>query len=179
MMFSFIGERLVLMCRRNVALALAMLLLVATGTVRSAGSPWSATANAVGQTGSPSSEATGLTRLIPPLPASFYGAVTVDGADVPAGTHVSAWIDGVRYATTEAFVYEGRSTYAVDVPADDPATPVVEGGRPGDTTAFQVGGLKAEQTAAWRGGTNTELDLTASSVELFLPLISRGGTQGD
>ncbi|MFQ5858192.1 MAG: hypothetical protein ACE5LU_21525, partial [Anaerolineae bacterium] len=93
------------------------------------------------------------TLLIPPLPASFYGTVTVAGADVPAGIPVSAWIDGVMHAETNTFRHEGRTMYAVDVPGDDPATPEVEGGRPGDTVVFHVGGLKADQTAVWQGGT--------------------------
>jgi len=36
----------------------------------------------------------------PPLPASFYGTMQMDGAGVPAGTLVSAWINGVEYAET-------------------------------------------------------------------------------
>jgi len=107
--------------------------------------------------------------LIPPLPASFYGTVTVDGVDVPAGTPVSAWIAGVRYAETETFLYQGRAMYALDVPADDPATPEVEGRRPCDTIVFHIGELKAGQTAAWQGGTNTELHLTAAG-----PLVCGG-----
>ena len=117
--------------------------------------------------------------LIPPLPASFYGTVKVSGADAPEGTPVSAWINEVMYAATDAFTFDGQSMYAIDVPADDPATPERDGGRPDDTIAFHVGGLKAEQTAVWHGGTNTELDLTATSIRLFLPLVSRIGTQGD
>lgn len=115
----------------------------------------------------------------PPLPASFYGTVTLDGADVDAGTLVSAWINGITYAETQAFFYQSQSMYAVDVPADDPATPEVEGGRPGDTLVFRIGELPADQTATWRGGSNSRLDLTATSVRLFLPLVSCIGTQGN
>jgi hypothetical protein len=109
------------------------------------------------------------------MPASFYGTVTVNGADAPEGTPVSAWIDGVRYATTDAFTFDGRSMYALDVPADDPATPELDGGRPGDTIVFHIGGLKADQVAVWQGGTNTGLDLTAASWRVFFPLVRRQG----
>jgi len=122
------------------------------------------------------------------MPASFYGTVTVNGTDAPEGTPVSAWIDGVRYATTDAFTFDGRSMYALDVPADDPATPEVDGGRPGYTIVLRIGGLKADQTATWHGGTNSRLDLTAAGplvcgremgCVVFLPLVSLGETQGN
>jgi hypothetical protein len=71
-----------------------------------------------------------------------------------------------------------RGPYALSVPADDPATPGVEGGRPGDSIVFYIGGLRAEQTAVWRGGTNTRLDLTAVSARVFLPLVSLKRTEG-
>jgi hypothetical protein len=115
--------------------------------------------------------------LIPPLPSSFYGTVAVDGAGVPAGTRVSAWIHGVKYAEAPAFLFEDQSFYALSVPADGPATSEVEGGRPGDTIVFHIGGLKADQTGVWRGGTNTRQDLTATSVRLFLPLVSHIGAR--
>ncbi|MFQ5341314.1 MAG: hypothetical protein ACE5F6_07180 [Anaerolineae bacterium] len=115
----------------------------------------------------------------PPMPASFYGTVTVNGTDAREGTRVSAWIEGVRYATTETFTFDGRAMYALGVPADDPATPEVDGGQPGDTIVFHVGGLKAAQAAAWQGGANSRLDLTSASARLFLPLVSRVGSQGN
>jgi hypothetical protein len=81
---------------------------------------------------------------LPPLPSSFYGTVKVDGANVPLGTIVSAWINGVWYA--------------------DPATPgTIEGGVEGDTVVFHIGGLEADETGTWHSGTNVQLNLTAST----------------
>jgi hypothetical protein len=57
--------------------------------------------------------------------------------------------------------YEGQAFYAINVPADDPATSQVEGGRVGDIIVFQVAGAPTGQTAIWRGGGNSRLDLVA------------------
>jgi len=162
-------------------LVVGSLLAVTTGMVVLGSGLHNATASDVSQVSSTSASTIDIpgSAAPPPMPASFYGTVTVNGTDAPEGTPVSAWIDGVRYATTDAFTFDGRSMYALDVPADDPATPEVDGGRPGDTIVFHVGGLKADQTAAWQGGTNTEMNLAAASARLFLPLVSRVESQGN
>ncbi|MEM7130085.1 MAG: discoidin domain-containing protein [Chloroflexota bacterium] len=98
----------------------------------------------------------------PPLPASLYGIVTLNEADIPAGTTVSAWINGVQYAEISSAMGDGRSVFLMDVPADDPDTTAVEGGVAGDTIIFQVDGVQADQTAVWAGGTHVRLDLTAT-----------------
>ncbi|MFQ5593659.1 MAG: hypothetical protein ACE5HA_05885 [Anaerolineae bacterium] len=154
-------------------LVVGSLLAVTTGMVVLTSESHSAATGHVSQAESASAWAMGAVKQTapPPLPASFYGTVTVNGADAPEGTPVSAWIDGIRYATTDAFIFDGRSMYAMDVPGDDPATPEVDGGRPGDTIVFHVGGLKAGQTATWQGGTNTALDLTVTRWRVLLPLV--------
>ena len=69
----------------------------------------------------------------PPLPAVFYGAATLDDANVAPGTLVSAWIGGVKYAETPVLFVDGHSVYRIDVPGDDPDTPGgVEGGQEGE-----------------------------------------------
>lgn len=115
--------------------------------------------------------------LIPPLPASFYGTVTQNGVDVAEGTPVSAWIDGICYATTLVFNYGGHTMYALDVPADDPGTPERDGGRVGDTIVFRLAGLPAAPTATWHGGTNTRLDLATNNHRYFLPLLRKEVTE--
>ena len=40
----------------------------------------------------------------PPVPSGFNGTVKVNGVNVAAGSRVSAWINGVEYAYTEAYV---------------------------------------------------------------------------
>ena len=110
----------------------------------------------------------------PSMPSSFYGLVEGNGASVPLGTIISAWINGVQYAETLSLSYDGNSVYAMDVPADDPGTPgTIEGGLEGDLVEFKVGGIKANQTGIWHGGTNQELNLSIMITleRFYLPLI--------
>ena len=78
--------------------------------------------------------------LFPPLPSSFYGSVTVNGADVPEGTSVQALVNGQVFAETLVQVYQGGSVYVLTVPGDDPTTSEVEGARDGELIQFQVEG---------------------------------------
>lgn len=95
----------------------------------------------------------------PPLPATFWGAVTLRGAPVAAGLPISATIGGVAYGWTTTQPVDGQSLYGLDVPADDPATPAIEGGRSGEVVAFFVAGQPATPTGNWQGGRSQRLDL--------------------
>lgn len=105
----------------------------------------------------------------PPLPATFYGAVTLNGVDAPEGTPVWALIDGVTMAESAVFLFEGRSVYVLDVPGDDPDTPQAEGGTEGAVMRFEIGNMVADQTATWQEGASTELNLTAASLPTATP----------
>jgi hypothetical protein len=101
---------------------------------------------------------------LPQLPSSFNGTVKVDGANVAAGTVVSARINGVQYSSSTVTTYLGDTVYFFDVPGDDPSTPsVVEGGVEGNTIVFSIGGTIADQTGIWHSGTSVELNLTATT----------------
>jgi hypothetical protein len=106
---------------------------------------------------------------IPPLPSSFWGTVKVNNANVPDGTLVQALIAGQLYAEGFTQVHQGESFFTLDVLGDDTGTTVLDGGREGDAIQFKIGGISADQTAVWHGGTNLRLDLTAASSE---PLIA-------
>lgn len=110
-------------------------------------------------------------RAVPPLPSTFYGTVKVDGANVPNGTVVSAWIDGVNYGEGLTFLSDGHSTYFFDVRGDDTDTPEKDGGVEGDIIHFRIGSLEADQTGVWHSGTVVQLNLTATSgpVATFTP----------
>jgi len=102
---------------------------------------------------------------IPPFPSSFYGTVKANNENVPDGTLVQALIGGQVYAKGFTQTYQGNSVFALDVPGDDTDTATMDGGRDGDIVQFKVGGAAADQTAAWRVGTNVALNLTVSSSE--------------
>ena len=108
------------------------------------------------------------------MPSSFYGLAEENGASVPIGTVISAWINGVKYAETACISYNGKSVYSLDVPADDPGTPgITEGGIEGDVVLFKIGDIEANQSGIWHGGTNQELDLSIiiRLEKVYLPLI--------
>ena len=95
----------------------------------------------------------------PPEVYSPWGRVTIDGEPAADDTAVTAWIDGVQYASTLTI----NGWYSIDVPADDPETPAKEGGENGDTVVFRVDGLVADQTGAWVSLAAPWIDLTVST----------------
>jgi hypothetical protein len=82
----------------------------------------------------------------------FWGPVTVNGADVPDGTVISVWLEGPSVGpwTTTTYTQEGASRYAIDIPADDPATPAKDGAVAGDQVYFSVGGTTVPGAATWK-----------------------------
>lgn len=82
----------------------------------------------------------------------FYGQVTVNGAGVPDGTVVSAWLESPSVGpwTTTTYTKNGASCYAIDIPADDPGTPGKEGGVVGDQVHFSVGATPVPGAGTWQ-----------------------------
>lgn len=113
---------------------------------------------------------------VPPLPSSFYGTVKMDGVNVPDGTTVTAWINGVQYASTTTTTIGSDSVYAMDVPGDDPATVPIEGGTAGATIVFHIGALTAAETGTWAEGTNVQRNISWTTPEYTLNVISVHGT---
>ena len=99
----------------------------------------------------------------PPLPSSFWGAVKVNGVNVPNGTLIQALVGEQVYAEGYTQTHQGDSFYSLEVGGDDIGTTTLDGAVEGDTVRFKVGGLFADQTAVWHGGTNVNLDLTLTS----------------
>lgn len=103
-------------------------------------------------------------QAVPQLPSSIYGTVKVDGANVPVGAPISAWIEGVQYAVDLAKLNKGGNTvYSLTVPADDPTTEKIEGGTAGDEIIFHIGDLVAVQTGTWAGGNQVNINLTGTT----------------
>ena len=100
---------------------------------------------------------------VPSLPTTLYGTVKKDGANVPDGTVVSAWIGGVQYASTSTFTSGADSVYSINVPGDDPETPTKEGGVSGDVVSFSVGSQMVTETVVFSSGASMNLNLNIGS----------------
>lgn len=99
----------------------------------------------------------------------FYGPVTVNGADVPDGTVVSAWLEnpsvGPWFTTT--YTHNGASWYVIDVPGVD-----------GDQVHFSVSSTPVPGTATWvRYGPSGTLRVYHALSTTAAPLI--GDVNGD
>jgi hypothetical protein len=100
---------------------------------------------------------------IPALPSSFYGTVKLNNANLPDGTVVQAFNGDLMIAEGYSQTYQSASVYTLNVPADNPDTSVIDGGREGDMITFKVGGIIATETGTWHSGTNVQLNLTVTS----------------
>ena len=111
----------------------------------------------------------------PGLPSSFHGTVKVDGVNVDVGTPVTAWVNGVQYASYNAILASGNTVYTFSVPNDDSDTTAIEGGTEGETVVFKIGDLTADQQGIWHGGTSVTLNLTVSTITCYALSISHSG----
>jgi uncharacterized membrane protein len=98
----------------------------------------------------------------PPMPAAFYGTVTIGGSPAQDGTVVSAWIGEVEYARATTSDVYGPGSYSLTVPADDPTTPDKEGGVDDDDIVFYVAGIEAAE-ATFESGKIARLDLAVAA----------------
>ena len=106
--------------------------------------------------------------FVQPQPSSYYGTVHIDDTRAASGTVITAWIDHTRYAQTVATLNVDQAIYNLDVPADDPATPLKEGGVPNDIVQFRIGSTLARETGIWFSDTNTNVNLSASPSAIHL-----------
>jgi hypothetical protein len=116
----------------------------------------------------------GETPNILPIPDQVYGLVLVNNTPVPAGTLVSAWCGGTKYAEN-ATIDDPQYMYVLGIPGDDPDTnPAREGCLTGDTITFQIGGKIADQQKIWASGGSTQLDLSLNDlIPIFLPFVRK------
>lgn len=91
-------------------------------------------------------------------PCRFYGAVQIDGYDVPDGTVITAIIEGVTYSTITPEAAYGPSTYVLKI---EPSSGAFY--NYGTQIYFKIDDHVAKETATWESGNNTELNLTAST----------------
>jgi hypothetical protein len=112
----------------------------------------------------------GTTAADVPDACCFYGPVTVNGADVPDGTAVSARLEdpSVGPWTTTTFTHNGASWYVIYIP----------GGVPGDQVYFSVSSKPVPGTATWvRYGPSGILRVYHALSITYVPLT--GDVNGD
>lgn len=88
----------------------------------------------------------------PQIPATFFGRVSVEGATVPPGTEIRAFVDGTdctQPGGSGTFDDAGVSRYLVDVMHETQSPGC---GRTGATVTFTIAGQSAGQTATWNSG---------------------------
>jgi hypothetical protein len=108
--------------------------------------------------------------VAPTIPHAFYGTVAINGSPAPVGTEVSARGDGVVTGVgTNPIVTDIEGEYGGGI---DPLAPklVVQGSvSDGTTVTFYVNGFSTGQTAQWRSGEVTEVDLAVTIEEGAVP----------
>jgi len=85
----------------------------------------------------------------------FWGNATVDGALVPPGTRVSAWVEGAEVAEA-AWASDGSYVIKIVEPEGTDFK--------GKTVSFTIGELPAAQTGTWAAGEVYNINLEQASV---------------
>ena len=107
----------------------------------------------------------------PTLPAAFFGTVTIDGRPAADGLFLEVRIAGISFATTQIVSVSGQSGYySLQVPGDDPDTPlIVEGGRENDRISFFLGTVALAPTGTWNEGALIALNISGSAIPTPTP----------
>lgn len=109
---------------------------------------------------------------IPALPESFYGTVSLNGNPAPAGTIISAMVNGaelgrITTSTPGYYAWDGKTS------GPDPFIPKLDvtgpGLNAGTAITFLVNGVQAAETASYSPGEAFRLDLTASGTGTIPP----------
>jgi len=98
-------------------------------------------------------------QAVPPLPASIFGNVKTNNANVPVDLQVEALMGETVVASGLTRMHEGDSIYSLIIPGDDPDTSLVEGPVSGEEVHFRVDGVIVEQVFLWYSGASKRLDL--------------------
>ena len=115
-------------------------------------------------------------QAVPLPPATLWGTFTIDGVLAPDGTVLNAQIGGITYASTTVGTHDGQpGLYSIDVPADDPVTPEVEGGKTGQTIILAGEGIAIAQSTIWQSGAVIQVELTGTPFEVSFSCAPRSG----
>ena len=103
---------------------------------------------------------TGMVAASPQLPCEFYGTVSINGADAPAGTVITAYVNSVeqgKIVVKEPGKYGGTGTFderLIVLSGENDFS----GGTP--VITFRIGETVADQDAEYAPGMSSELALT-------------------
>ncbi|MDD3071273.1 MAG: hypothetical protein PHX88_08800 [Methanoculleus horonobensis] len=115
----------------------------------------------------------------PVLPHEFYGSVTVAGSPAPAGTVITATINGAECGSVQT--KEAGRYGSPDESLGDRLDVTATSDQAGATITFYVNGVAAQETATFTSGAVTVLDLTAAAGESTptpTPTPGSGGSGG-
>lgn len=115
----------------------------------------------------------------PVLPHEFYGSVTVAGSPAPAGTVITATINGAECGSVQT--KEAGRYGSPDESLGDRLDVTATSDQAGATITFYVNGVAAQETATFTSGAVTALDLTAAAGESTptpTPTSGSGGSGG-
>lgn len=120
--------------------------------------------------------AAGDTPPAPVLPHEFYGGVTIGGSPAPAGTVITATIEGAECGSVQT----GEDGQYGDTDRRLGGRLDVTGtaDQAGATIVFLVNGVAAEETAVFASGAVTALDLSAAGGSTPTPTSSTPGGGG-
>lgn len=90
------------------------------------------------------------------MPYGIWGSVMIDGKPATDGTEVTAWISGIRIASTKTIT---GGMYTLTVPADNPETKQKEGGIRGDVVSYKINGTKTDLNSFWKSKFSDQVNL--------------------
>ncbi len=100
---------------------------------------------------------------IPPMPTEFYGSVVIDGKPAPAGTNITALINGVEKGSIKTVVdgfYGGPGIFddrlKVSVPEEEYKPGMLK-------ITFMIGDQQAAQTVDYEPGVSKQFDLASGA----------------
>jgi hypothetical protein len=108
--------------------------------------------------------------------AVFTGHIVDNGSAVASiqGSQVTAWIGTTQVASSAVTLTDSGLCYSLEVPADNPLTVEIEGGKEGDVVRFRVGGVLASSGAVWQPAQTVTRDLTLTPYRQFLAYVIAG-----
>jgi hypothetical protein len=98
-------------------------------------------------------------------PCSFSGTIKLDDSATSGRTLITATIEGDEYHAYATEAYSSSRYYYLTIRA-----PVGKEYSDGTKITFKISGYSADQTATYKAGLSTKLDLTASSIAVASPV---------